>query len=76
MGPYPETVVGKCTRKKFFGLGRVCGGDIVVITKARFTANGELLYGPGIIAGYQCVKCKKKYDQPPFDPMFVEALGV
>ncbi len=75
MGPYPE-VVEKCARKKFFGLGGICGGDIVVISRASFTESGELLYGPGLLVGYQCVRCKKKYDQPPFVPRFVGVLGI
>ncbi len=74
VGPYPE-VVGKCTRKRLFGFGKVCGGDIVEIAKARTTESGELLYGPGVIDGYQCIKCKKKYNQPPFVPRSIGALG-
>ncbi len=74
MGCYPR-IVSKCTRKRFFGLGNVCGGDIVEILKARFTESGELLYGPGLLVGYQCEKCKKKYDQPPFVPRLIGALG-
>jgi hypothetical protein len=74
MGPYPE-VVGKCTRKRLFGFGKICGGDIVGISKARTTASGELLFGPGVLQGYQCKKCKKRYDQPPPGPRLVEAFG-
>ena len=62
MDCYPGTarIVGKCTRKKFFGLGGVCGGDIIEISKARTTESGELLYGPGLLIGYQCGWSKKK----------------
>ena len=74
MDPYPEAA-GKCTEKRFLGFGKICGGDIVAITRARFTESGELLYGPGLLVGYQCARCKKRYDQPPFVPRPVGALG-
>ena len=68
--------VGKCTGRRFLGLGKVCGGDIVALTETKFTESGELLYGPGIIVGYQCAKCKKKYDRPPLSPRLIGAFGV
>ena len=64
LGPHPE-VVGRCTRKNFWG--KICDGDVEENLRAMSTADGVFLYGPGAVIGYKCRRCGKKYDRPPLN---------